>query len=117
MKPWEVARGLGWFSIGLGVGEILFGKKLGRLLGLPHRAGTLRLFGLREIAAGAGIVSREKPPAEWVWARVAGDVLDLGLLLTALRKTNARRGTAAVAFGNVAAITALDWVTARQLPA
>lgn len=117
MKPREVARGLGWLSIAVGAYEVLFGRKLGRSLGISHRSGTLRLFGLREIAAGAGILSRKKPRADWVWARVAGDVLDLALLLPALRKTNPRRGTAAVAFGNVAAITALDFLTAQQLPA
>jgi hypothetical protein len=111
----KLARGLGWFSIGLGMTELMFGKYLGRALGLEHRSGLLRIFGLREIATGIGILTQEKK-SPWIWARVAGDALDLGVLgAAALSRMNQKRGAAAVAVGNVAAVTALDVVTGVRL--
>ncbi len=69
----EGGRGLGWFSIGLGLAEVVAGRELGRALGMEDRAWLLRLFGVREIAAGVAIFSQDNP-ALGVWARVAGDV-------------------------------------------
>ncbi len=116
MNPYKLGRALGWFSIGLGLSELFAGRRLGRLLGLEHRSGLLRLFGLREIATGLGIFgsTRKKP---WLWGRVAGDAVDLAVLGTALFRENPKRRNAGLALGNVAAVTALDVLCARQLPA
>lgn len=115
MDAIKLGRALGWFSIGLGLSELLFGRRLGRVLGLEHRSGLLRLYGLRELAAGLGIFAsvRKRP---WLWGRVAGDALDLALLAGAAKSGNPRRTAARVALGNVAAVTALDVLCARQLP-
>jgi hypothetical protein len=48
---------------------------------------------------------------------VAGDAMDLALLGTGLKAPASRRRNAWLALGNIAAITALDVYTARQLPA
>lgn len=115
MKARKLAYGLGWFSIGLGLVELFGAARLGRALGLGHRTSLLRLFGLREIATGIGIfASGESAP--WLWGRVAGDALDLIVLAGALRDGNPKRRNAALAAGNVAAVTALDVLAARQLP-
>lgn len=104
----KLARGLGWFSIGLGATELLFGRPLGRALGLEHRTRLVRFFGLREIATGIGVLTQKKK-GPWIWARVAGDALDLAVLATAAFSSfNPNRGKTAVAIGNVAAVTALD---------
>ncbi len=113
----KLARGLGWFSIGLGMTEFLFGRKLATSLGLGHRTGLVRFFGLREIATGLGILSRERGKQPWIWARVAGDILDLGVLATALRSDNPVRKNAAFATTNVAAVTALDVLCGVQMAA
>ena len=71
----RTAYGLGWFSIGLGLSEILAPRALGRAIGVGHgplKGGIFRGYGLREIAAGLGILSRRRPAA-WTWARFAGD--------------------------------------------
>jgi hypothetical protein len=115
MKAKKLASGLGWFSIGLGLFELFGAERLGRMLGLPHRTRLLRLFGLREIATGIGIFASEER-ASWLWGRVAGDAIDLLVLATALRSDNPKRRNAAFAVGNVAAVTALDVMAARQLP-
>ena len=110
----RLAIGLGWFSIGLGVAEIVAPGGLARLIGLPDRSDTrnvLRTYGAREIAAGVGILSQPQA-ATWMWTRVAGDLLDLGTLAKA-DKTDSGRTAAATAA--VLGVTALDIYCAQQL--
>src|SRR3954471_18313965 len=68
-----LARFLGWFSIGLGMAELLAPREMARLGGV-RQEGLLQAYGLREIATGIGILSSPQP-AGWLWARVAGDAL------------------------------------------
>jgi hypothetical protein len=114
MNEVRVARGLGWFSIGLGLAEVLAGKELGRSMGMEDRTWLLRLFGLREIATGVVILSQDKPRAG-VWARVGGDILDLATLASGLTEDNPRRENVAAAIAAVAGITALDYWCAKRL--
>jgi hypothetical protein len=113
-----VARGLGWFSIGLGVAEVALGARLSHALGMGTIGKTgsvVRAYGMREIATGVWILSHPQNAAG-VWARVAGDFLDLGTLWTGLAQpSNSRRMNVALAMGAVAGVTALDIMTARQL--
>ena len=48
----------------------------------------MRGLGVREITSGVGILSNERT-AEWLWSRVAGDVMDLALLSRALEDEEA----------------------------
>ena len=114
MNEMRVARGLGWFSIGLGLTEVVAGQSLGRFLGVEDKTWLPRAFGVREIAAGVAILGTDHP-APGVWARVAGDVLDLAALGAAYTDDNPERANVAVAFGAVAGITALDYWCARRL--
>jgi uncharacterized membrane protein len=61
-----------------------------------------------------GILSRRRPAA-WMWARFAGDLLDLTSLGVALRRRGRGRARIAGAIGAVLGVTALDYITARQL--
>ena len=74
----------------------------------------MRGFGVREIAAGVAILAMDNPRLG-VWARVAGDGLDLAVLAAGLRESNPKRGNVAAAFAMVAGITALDYWCARRL--
>jgi len=110
---------LGWFSIGLGLTEVLAPRALGRAIGVGYgllKGSTFRAFGLREIAAGVGILSRRRPAA-WMWARFAGDLLDLASLGIALgtHRRGRNRTRIAGAIGAVLGVTALDYLTARHL--
>jgi len=40
----QLVRGLGWFSIGLGLTELLFPRALGRCIGINPRTGLMRLL-------------------------------------------------------------------------
>lgn len=114
MNEKKVARALGWFSIGLGVAEVVATKRLGKSLGMEDRTGLLRALGLREIATGIGVLSQSRPAAS-MWARVGGDVLDLAAFGSACTADNPKRSNVGIALGSVAAVTVLDAVCAWRL--
>jgi hypothetical protein len=71
-----LACGLGFFSICLGVTEILLPRMVARASGARVSPGMIRLYGVREIATGVGLlIAWNRGP--WLWGRVAGDALDL----------------------------------------
>jgi hypothetical protein len=105
-RAYRTARGLGWFSIALGIAEVLMPHTLARNLGL-RSAALVRLCGLREIATGVGLLMA-RDPAPWTAARVGGDLLDAATLLPAVGPDNPRRGAAIGAMATVAAVTAVD---------
>jgi hypothetical protein len=109
----SAARALGWFSIGLGLAELIAPRALARLLGLEGREGVLRVYGVREIATGVGILNSSKPEP-WVWGRVAGDALDIASLGAGFVKSENKLGVAA-AIGAVAGVTFADIATAQIL--
>ena len=109
-----LAKGVGWFSIALGLAEIVAPEKIAGELGMEDRKNLFRLYGFREIAKGVGILANRKP-AGWVWGRVAGDVLDLATLATGLGKDNPKRANVLKAISAVVGVTVLDVVVARQL--
>jgi len=111
----RLAKGLGWFSIGLGLAELLAPRAIASISGVSNKhTGLIRLYGLREIAAGVTIFAQEKP-TEGVWSRVVGDALDLTSLGVAATNPEAKLGRVAFATANVLAVTALDVMCAMQL--
>ena len=111
----RLAKGLGWFSIGLGLAELLAPRAIANISGVSNEhTGLIRLYGLREIGSGIAIFSQEKP-TEAVWSRVAGDAVDLVSLGVAASNPNAKLGRVAFATANVLAVTALDVMCAMQL--
>ena len=86
-----LARGLGWFSIGLGLAEAFVPGVITDWLGMRGREGIVRTYGVREIANGIGIL-RSKDPTPWVWGRVAGDVLDVSTVAPHLKDGHPEKG-------------------------
>jgi uncharacterized membrane protein len=114
-NPEQLARVLGWFSIGLGLAEVLAPRQVGRLIGVSKdRRLLLRAMGLREIASGIGILTQRKP-AGWVWSRVGGDALDLALLGASINSGNPNRGRLAATTAAVAGVAALDLFCGQEL--
>src|SRR5919202_1327468 len=113
----QFANGLGWFSVGLGLAQIVSPGGVARLIGVDDDASNrnlMRLMGMREFATGLGILARQRP-AGWVKARVAGDVLDLALLGAALRSDDTQKARVAVATAAVAGVTVLDVLCSQRL--
>lgn len=107
-------RTLGWFSIGLGLAELLAPRGLSKLIGLRDHRPLVRVLGLREITSGVGILTRPRPSG-WLWSRVAGDAMDLALLGAAFRSYRGRSVRLAAATAAVAGVALLDVMCSREL--
>jgi uncharacterized membrane protein len=108
------ANALGWFSIGLGLAEVAAPRGLARLIGVRNRPVLMRILGAREIVSGIGILARPRP-TRWLWARVAGDAVDLALLAGAFNTRKTKRERVGGAIAAVAGVTALDVLLSRRL--
>ncbi|NEX63184.1 SRPBCC family protein [Noviherbaspirillum galbum] len=109
----QFANALGWFSIGLGLAQLLVPRRLSQAIGVPDSPVVMRALGAREIAAGVGLLQKEKPTG-FLWARVAGDAMDLALLGAAARSGNAQRNRIALAAAAVAGIALVDLLTSVE---
>jgi uncharacterized membrane protein len=117
---------LGWFSVGLGLAELFAPRQVAKLIGIENEdeyVGTLRSFGVREIAAGVGLLTRPKP-TYWLWSRVGGDAIDLAFLARRMRDEDENNSSAKLLAATVAVlgVTALDIMqgaklTSEKLPA
>jgi uncharacterized membrane protein len=114
METQQLARGLGWFSIGLGAAELFAPKQLGQLIGVNNHKTLIRMMGVREIAAGIGVLAEDRPTNSMT-ARVSGDALDLALLGAGLVSSNSNKGRVIAATAAVAGVTALDILCRKQL--
>ncbi|HEX7087719.1 MAG TPA: SRPBCC family protein [Vicinamibacterales bacterium] len=116
-RPDGLAGGLGWMSLALGAAATATPERVAHLIGLPDERetrGVIRAVGFREIASGAGILAR-KPPTGWLWARLAGDVMDLALIGSAFRRDDVDTRRLTTAAGAVAGIAALDALVAQAM--
>jgi hypothetical protein len=111
----SLTRFLGWFSIGLGTTQLLAPGAMSRLVGASGHGASrkvMRLVGARELTQGLGILTRPRPTA-WVWSRVAGDGLDLALLV--LIGVKNRRARTAFAIAKVLTLSVPDILESRHL--
>jgi uncharacterized membrane protein len=114
----SLADFLGYFSIGLGLAEVIAPQLMSRLIGIkrPNERNRtiMRLLGLREIGHGVAILSNQQPKKA-VMSRVAGDAIDIALLGATLANSENDRGRTLFATANVLAVTALDVMAAKAL--
>ncbi len=115
--PERFARGLGWLSIGVGLAQIAAPRGVARMIGVDDdetSRNTLFAIGVREIASGVGILTRERPTGP-LWGRVGGDVMDLALLGRALGNDRAQKNRVAAATAAVVGVTILDILAGQAL--
>jgi uncharacterized membrane protein len=110
----QLTQALGWFSIGLGLVELLAPRALGRAIGVGDHPALIRALGVREIVSGVGLLS-ERAPATWAWSRAAGDAMDLALLGAALRLPEAQPQRIGAAAGIVLGAAAIDFYAGQRL--
>jgi uncharacterized membrane protein len=113
----RLSRGLGLFSLGLGLTEIAAPRTLARAIGVDPEGRTstaLRIFGMREVLAGLGVMLKPRSSLP-LWARVAGDALDLGAIAWAARSKRTSTERLAAAFIAVAGVAALDVIAGRRV--
>ena len=113
-KQITLAQGLGWFSICLGVAELVAPGSLCRAAGFRGRETLVQVYGLRELATGAAILA-SRDPTPWIWGRILGDAVDIATLATGLREDNPNRANLVLAIAAVAGVTLLDAICVQEL--
>ena len=115
MTSGAFAKGLGVFSVALGLAELLAPGRVGTMMGVgPKHRSFLPALGAREIAHGLAIFSSPKPTAA-VWSRVGGDIVDLAFLASAFTEKNADTKRLAVSTVAILGAAAVDLACALQL--
>jgi uncharacterized membrane protein len=110
-----LVKGLAAASLGLGLSEVLAPRKVAAVAGVNdtrRSQAVIRALGLRECGHAAALVFG---PNKLVWTRVAGDVLDVGVLLAGIAKRERgqrRRGTVSALL--LAGIGAVDLYAALR---
>lgn len=102
-----LAKGLGVFSVGLGLAELAAPRALQRLIGIGYCSRNdliVRALGAREIAHGVGIFARPRS----VWTRLIGDVIDVAFVGMALADDDNDRSRLIPALGALLGVGALD---------
>jgi len=110
---------MGWFSLGLGMMQLVGPDAVNRLCGLPPasaRRTTQRAIGARELLAAGGLLTHSNGAA-WMKARVAGDITDIALLTKSLTSST-RRTRTWLALAALLGVTAVDVIGAfrRHMP-
>ncbi|MGG5889004.1 hypothetical protein ACLF3G_17845 [Falsiroseomonas sp. HC035] len=111
----RLARALGWFSIGLGITQMLAPRRLTRALGMRGQENLVRAMGAREVASG--VLSLSVDRGLGMRARLAGDAVDAAVLLAAVRGAGLKRDNVALALAMVGGIALLDFVAMQALEA
>src|SRR5579875_2460765 len=104
-----LVKGLGGASLGLGLTEVLAPGKVAAVAGVDDTGrsrSVIRALGLRECGHAAALLLGSN---KLVWTRVAGDVLDVGVLLAGVAKRpRGQRGRGTVSALALAGIGAVD---------
>lgn len=110
-----LVKGLGVASLGLGLTEVLAPKRVAALAGVDDTSRSrpvIRALGLRECGHAAALLFG---PNKLVWTRVAGDALDLALLVAGVaNRGRGRRGRGAVSAVALAGIAGADLYVALR---
>jgi uncharacterized membrane protein len=111
----QLSAALGWFSIALGVSELATPRTIARAAGLPNSSvPLLRVLGAREIGHGISILTQPDRPTP-VWSRVAGDAIDMAVLLSAFGSDRSDRRRVSGAIAALGGVAALDVFCASRL--
>ena len=114
IKPADkFGRALGWFSIGLGLTELLAPRALTRTLGVEGRENFVRAMGARELAHGVLCLSVNNDYG--AWTRVGGDVLDLAALSAAYSDDNPKKANVGWAIAAVVGCAIADLAAASSI--
>lgn len=110
----RLSRGLGWWSVGLGLTELAFAERFSLRLGFRGRTELVHVHAVREVLKGVGLLTR-RDPRPWLWGRLAGDALDLCVLGVTLRRREVPFGWRLVTALTAVGFTLLDAVAVRGL--
>jgi hypothetical protein len=111
-----LAKFLGLFSFALGVAQLAVPDRINKLIGVqdkPKARAIQRAVGVQELTAAQGIFAFS-PPTAVLWARVAGDIMHIGLVAQALDNKKSDKAKLGATIGALVGIGVLDtFVSAR----
>lgn len=110
------AQLLGLFSVALGISQLAAPDEVATLIGVkprPRTRWTLRALGVREILSGVGVLAN-RTSAGPLWARLAGDTVDLALLGAAFGGRGSASGRLLATTTAVAGVAVLDAYAAAR---
>lgn len=114
LKPADrFGRSLGWFSIGLGLTELLAAPRLTRALGAEGNENFVRAMGARELLHGVLCLSVNNDYG--AATRVAGDMLDIAGLTAIYNDDNPKKSNVALAIAAVVGCTIADLMAAQRI--
>ena len=114
LKPVDrFGRALGWFSIGLGLTELLAAPKLTKALGAEGNENIVRAMGARELVHGVLCLSVNNDYG--AMTRVTGDMVDLAGLAAIYRDDNPKKGNVGMAIAAVLGCTIADLYAAQSI--
>ena len=101
---------MGVFSYALGISQVLRPGSVNRLMGIPDHNpnhAVTRVIGIREIVTGTGVLFGRNTGG-WMWGRVAGDVMDVSIVVGQLAGRLGTREKLIVSAVVLSAIGVLD---------
>lgn len=110
----RLTTALAWFSIGLGLVQLLVPGTVAKVSGLPAGPAIMRVLGARDMALAVGLIN-SRNAAIWQWAKVAGDAMDLVALGIAARTSPARKRRLAKTALLLAGMAALDVIAGNRV--
>ena len=117
-KGLRLTRTMGWMSMGLAGPQLVAPGAVNRMIGVRETSTAnrvMRAVGMQEAMFATAILNRPPGAASWLWGRVAGDVMHLGLLAqAAIDKRNDERRLAGAATVVTGALV-LDLLAAIRL--
>lgn len=112
-----LGRALGWFSLGLGLPQVFAPDAVNRFIGVEPSEGSnavMRSVGVQELCVGVGVL-RSDHPTGWLWSRVGGDLVHLGVLRSALGSTDSDDDRVRWAMWAVVGVALFDVLAAVRL--
>ena len=114
LKPADrFGRALGWFSIGLGLTELLAAPRLTKVLGAEGNENIVRAMGARELVHGVLCLSVNNDYG--AMTRVAGDMVDLAGLAAIYRDDNPKKANVGMAIAAVLGCAVADLAAAQSI--
>ena len=114
----QLATGLGWFSLGLGVTQMTAPGLVNRMIGVrddPQSRVWQRLIALQELSAAGGILGRVRTD-RWLRARTAADVVHIAMLMRARRSRGEHPVRVAMTVLSLLAVGAADAYASVEYP-
>ncbi len=114
MDEHKLARGIGWFSLAIGLRLVVAPMPGTRAFGMGERPALGCVMGVRDLVVGAGLLRGENTRT-WLMARGINDALDAALILVGMASGAFPRDRAPVGLAVVTSFSVASLLLAKRL--